>query len=114
MVVIVDPTNQAATDFCAKFGFAPLEGETGHMFVPFKTIKDICGVSMHSRTDNTTPIESLTVTIPGGLAEFKRSLTMERPGAGREHAGGEAWGGACDEEVTQHRPHQCRRDDIAG
>ena len=41
LVVIVDPKDQMATDFYGKFGFAPLEGEGGRMFIPFKTIRDI-------------------------------------------------------------------------
>lgn len=41
MLVIVDPKDQSATDFYARFGFAPLEGQGGRMFVPFKTIRNI-------------------------------------------------------------------------
>lgn len=41
LVVIVDPKDQTAADFYAKFGFAALEGQGRRMFVPFKTIKDL-------------------------------------------------------------------------
>jgi len=41
LIVIVDPKDQPATDFYAKFGFVPLEGKGGRMFIPFKTIKDV-------------------------------------------------------------------------
>lgn len=41
MMVIVDPKGQSATNFYARFGFEPLEGQGERMFVPFKTIKNI-------------------------------------------------------------------------
>lgn len=41
MMVVVDPKDQQATEFYSRYGFKPLEGEGGRMYLPFKTIKSL-------------------------------------------------------------------------
>jgi len=39
MLVVVDPKDETATRFYARFGFAPLSKDDRRMFLPFKTIR---------------------------------------------------------------------------